>query len=465
MLYRKYRPNNFEEVIGQENTVTCLKNAIILKKLHHAILFCGPRGLGKTTLARILSKCVNCLKSPMTTTPCLECESCKSIAQGNFVDVIEIDAASNRGIDEIRELKEKINYRPALGVKKIYIIDEVHMLTSEAFNALLKTLEEPPEHVMFILATTDPEKMPETILSRCQRFDLNSVKYSDLKRLLEEILIKEGILIENEVFQVIFKRSGGSIRDSLSLLEKLILSSVGEKLTLQHVEKDLGLVPEERFQFFENIVLSNNISKVLEFIDEIWFEGTEVDEFFKQYCYYLKKKGLQSQESNFYWIEEILSVLFKLKSEEDKRLVGYVIVQKIRELSKPIKREAFVTHKEQDSIKRSKDISLEEILSRWDEFLKLLKRKKIVLLAYLSGGRVVDINNEKIIIEFPIGHQFHVDALKKGKNKDYIEEMLLEVYNMPLALEPIFEHKEVFEVEDNLLQSVMDVFGGEIVTK
>ncbi|MCX5774343.1 MAG: DNA polymerase III subunit gamma/tau [Fusobacteria bacterium] len=466
MLYRKYRPLCFEQVKGQETTVISLKNALKLGKLHHAILFCGPRGLGKTTLARVLAKCVNCITHPMSATPCLVCESCKAITNGSFMDVLEIDAASNRGIDEIRELKEKINYRPSVGIKKIFIIDEVHMLTTEAFNALLKTLEEPPEHIMFILATTDPEKLPDTILSRCQRFDLASINYNDLKILLSEILLQEEVKIEDSVYKVIFERSGGSIRDSLSLLEKLILSSADGVLTLSSVEKNLGFVPEEKFQFFENVVFSTQIGKVLEFIDELWLEGIEVDDFFKQFCYYLKSKSLQNKESNFEWIEEILSVLYHFKNEEDKRLIGYVVVHKIRELEIPREKNSkknLVSMREKISVKS--EISLKEIESRWNELLSILKRKRIVMMAYLSGSKPISIEGNTLLIEFPEGHQFHVESMSKPKNREYLEEIFFEVFNIVLKIDIQIVRNLVVDEEEDLLKKVMDVFGGEIVSK
>jgi len=469
MLYSKYRPLEFSQVKGQDSTVTSLKNALTLGKLHHAILFCGPRGLGKTTLARIVAKCVNCLKSPMSESPCGECESCLSITKGNFIDVIEIDAASNRGIDEIRQLKERVNYKPAQGVKKIFIIDEVHMLTTEAFNALLKTLEEPPVHVMFILATTDPEKLPETILSRCQRFDLSSVKYSELKSLLSDILQKEGVTVEDEVYKILFERSGGSIRDSLTLMEKLILSAQENHLTLKNVEDNLGFVSAQRFQFFENIILSNQISSVLELIDELWLEGIEIDDFFKQYCFYLKSKSFKEEGVKLEWIEEILSVLYHLKNEEDKRLLGYVIVHRIRELefgSKRVSKKVSTLPLPREERVFNREISAEELSEKWDELLTILKRKRIVMVAYLSGSVAKGISGENILIELPKGHQFHLDALSKLKNREYLEEVLFEVFNMPLKMEFSFEEGGEVVVEDDLLKTVMDVFGGgEIIKK
>ncbi|HJH07512.1 MAG TPA: DNA polymerase III subunit gamma/tau, partial [Fusobacterium ulcerans] len=212
-LYRKYRPKNFEEIAGQKEIVKTLKASLRNGKTSHAYLFTGPRGVGKTTIARLIAKGVNCLENGITDEPCNKCENCLSINDGSFMDMIEIDAASNRGIDEIRQLKEKINYQPSKGRKKIYIIDEVHMLTKEAFNALLKTLEEPPEHVIFILATTEADKILPTIISRCQRYDFKTLSPAEMKEKLGEISENEGVSVPDDVLDLIYENSGGSMRD------------------------------------------------------------------------------------------------------------------------------------------------------------------------------------------------------------------------------------------------------------
>ena len=208
-LYRKYRPKDFSEIAGESDIVKTLKNSLDNDRISHAYLFSGPRGVGKTTSARLIAKGVNCLKNGISSSPCNECENCREIDNGSFIDLIEIDAASNRGIDEIRELKDKINYQPSKGRKKIYIIDEVHMLTKEAFNALLKTLEEPPEHVIFILATTEPDKILPTIISRCQRYDFKSLTYTEVKDKLSEICRGENVEIDEGSLGLIYESSGG----------------------------------------------------------------------------------------------------------------------------------------------------------------------------------------------------------------------------------------------------------------
>src|SRR5947209_7941222 len=241
VLARRYRSSTFDEVVGQEHVAQTLKKAIASDRVAHAYLFNGTRGVGKTSMARILAKALNCLSSDKPTTePCGKCDSCLAIARGDDIDVIEIDAASNTGVDNIREVIENAQYRPARSRFKIYIIDEVHMLSKSAFNALLKTLEEPPSHVKFILATTEPEKVLPTILSRCQRYDFRNISSREIAGHLTEICKNEKIKADDDALLLVAKAGAGSMRDSLSLLDRLL--SVGEKhITVELIEQLLGL--------------------------------------------------------------------------------------------------------------------------------------------------------------------------------------------------------------------------------
>lgn len=280
VVARRYRPKAFEELIGQEHVAQALENAITTNRVGHAYLFTGARGVGKTSAARILAKALNCEKGP-TPTPCNECDICERITAGEDVDVLEIDGASNRGIDEIRQLRQNAGVRPSRSRYKIYIIDEVHMLTREAFNALLKTLEEPPEHVKFIFCTTEATKIPITILSRCQRFDFAGILTRSIRQRLEQIVAAEGVEAESEALEVIARRAAGSMRDSQSLLEQLLAFSPG-KITVADVNGMLGTAGEERLAALIGHVIKRNAAGALADLDAAMTAGVDVAQFIEQ---------------------------------------------------------------------------------------------------------------------------------------------------------------------------------------
>lgn len=282
----KYRPQSFDEVIGQEHVVSALKNAILQKRVHHAYLFSGPRGVGKTSLARILAKSLNCEKGP-TLSPCGKCLSCVEISKANSLDIIEIDAASNRGIDEIRTLRESVKLSTSHARYKIYIIDEVHMLTQEAFNALLKTLEEPPAHVKFIFATTHPHKVLPTILSRCQKFQFSLVELDKIVAKLKRIVEAEKLKIKDSFLYTIAKACGGSIRDAESLLDQLV-PVVLEKGSLEDVFSFLGIIDEESLNVLTKSLFEKDIPACLNFIDSLIKGGKDISTFFDAFLEHLR---------------------------------------------------------------------------------------------------------------------------------------------------------------------------------
>ena len=307
-LYRKYRPSTLEDVIGQDVIIKILKNAVINNKIGHAYLFSGPRGIGKTSIAKLVAKTVNCL-NPKDGSPCEQCENCMAINNGFNADIIEIDAASNNGVDEIREIKNKINLVPNQLKYKVYIIDEVHMLSIGAFNALLKTLEEPPEYIIFILATTDPQKVPATIVSRCQCFEFHRISSKNIVERLEYICKNEKIDVEKSVLEKIAELADGGLRDSIGMLDKLNAYS-NDKITMEDFEKVNGIVSNQDKQKFLDLILNGNIIEIIKFIDEIYDLGKDLN-IFVQDMLKITKENIISyyiESKKEYNIEQLLNL-------------------------------------------------------------------------------------------------------------------------------------------------------------
>ncbi|MCH5148573.1 MAG: DNA polymerase III subunit gamma/tau [Clostridiales bacterium] len=286
-FYRTFRPRTFDEVVRQEHIVRILKNQIATDKVGHAYLFCGPRGTGKTTLAKIFARAINC-EHPVDGSPCGKCAACKALSEGSNLDVYEIDAASNNGVDEMRDLREKVQYPPVAGKYKVYIIDEVHMLTASAFNAVLKTLEEPPRHAIFILATTEPQKIPATILSRCMRFDFKLIPRKDLEELIKSVFIKTGKEFEDEAVTAIARAGAGSARDSLSIADMCASYSRG-KLTYNDVNAVLGSAEYARVSKICGAILEENASEALSAVEEILATGKSVGVLIKDMLSFLNE--------------------------------------------------------------------------------------------------------------------------------------------------------------------------------
>jgi DNA polymerase III subunit gamma/tau len=314
-LYRKFRPDSFQDVKGQDAIVRTLKNQIRAQRIGHAYLFCGTRGTGKTTVAKILAKAVNC-EHPIDGNPCNECETCKAIAAGNSMNVIEIDAASNNGVDNIREIREEVAYSPTSGKYKVYIIDEVHMLSIGAFNALLKTLEEPPSYVIFILATTEAHKIPITILSRCQRYDFKRIARTTIVDRLRELMDEEQVEVEDKALRYIAKKGDGSMRDALSLLDQCIAFYLGEKLTYEHVLDVLGAVDTDEFSKLLREVLDGDVTQVILHLENMIMQGRDLTQLVNDFTWYLRNLLLLKSSDN---MEDVLDVsaenLEQLKEE------------------------------------------------------------------------------------------------------------------------------------------------------
>lgn len=316
-LYRKWRPSTFDEVKGQDHIVTTLKNQVINDRIGHAYLFCGTRGTGKTSVAKILAKAVNCAH-PVDGNPCGECEVCRAVAAGASMNVIEIDAASNNGVDNIREIKEEVAYPPTQGRFKVYIIDEVHMLSIGAFNALLKTLEEPPAYVIFILATTEAHKIPITILSRCQRYDFKRISIDTISARLSELMVAEDISADERALRYVAKAADGSMRDALSLLDQCLAFYMGQELKYENVLEVLGAVDTEVFSdFFRGIVAGDAIGLIHK-LEKIIIDGRDLSQFVSDFTWYLRNLMLLQSQTDASDVLEMSEENMKLLKEDAK---------------------------------------------------------------------------------------------------------------------------------------------------
>lgn len=374
-LYRKWRPTDFKDVKGQEHIVQTLQNQIKSDRIGHAYLFCGTRGTGKTTVAKILAKAVNC-QNPKDGNPCGECPTCKAIAAGTSMNVIEIDAASNNGVDNIREIREEVQYSPTEGKYKVYIIDEVHMLSIGAFNALLKTLEEPPSYVIFILATTEAHKIPITILSRCQRYDFHRISIETIADRLSELMKEENITVEDKAVKYIAKAADGSMRDALSLLDQCIAFYLGKELKYDNVLEVLGAVDTTVFAEMLELLLKSDVSGCMELLEQMVMQGRDLTQFVSDFIWYLRNLLLVKTTDDEAKLEDIIDVStdsLKQLSQEAKLTDMETLMRYIRVLSdlandlryatqKRIKVEIALIKLAKPAMEQSKD--MDDIISR-----------------------------------------------------------------------------------------------------
>ena len=328
-LYRKFRPQEFEDVKGQDHIVTTLKNQIKADRIGHAYLFCGTRGTGKTTVAKIFAKAVNC-EHPVDGSPCGECAICRAIADGSSMNVIEIDAASNNGVDNIRQIREEVTYRPTEGKYKVYIIDEVHMLSAGAFNALLKTLEEPPSYVIFILATTEAHKIPITILSRCQRYDFHRISIDTIAGRLMDLMEEEGVDVEERAIRYVAKAGDGSMRDALSLLDQCIAFHLGETLTYENVLEVLGAVDTEIFSRLLRQIINKDITGAIGTLDALVDEGREMGQMVNDFTWYLRNLLLMQSSDDMEDVLDMSKENIAALKEETQLVKPEVLMRYIR---------------------------------------------------------------------------------------------------------------------------------------
>jgi DNA polymerase-3 subunit gamma/tau len=507
-LYRKYRSQNFDEIIGQPVIVQTLKNAIENNRLAHAYLFSGPRGTGKTSTARILAKALNCQEGP-TVKPCGKCPNCEKIRTGHAADVIEIDAASNRGIDEIRELRERVRYAPLEGRYKVYIIDEVHMLTQEAFNALLKTLEEPPAHTIFVLATTESQKVPLTIASRCQRLEFARLKLGEIKSQLAMIAKAEKIGIEDKALDLIARSAEGAMRDAISLLDQLISFS-GQQIVYDNVVTLLGTADEELLFGFGEAVISGDIKGVLELIKKGMEEGRSMQQVardlvlhFRNLLHlkvgsgealeltadYLKRLESQAQKFSFEKIKEVIGALAKaeldMKWHPHARLVLEVAMMellgeshpapratpdetRVAAASRPTPIEAPKTEAKPVAqampVMATGDLSFDRVKEHWEAILENMRKKSIYGYVSLHEGEPMGISEKgKLLIGFRKGYTFHKERMEDTKNKQAFEESIREVLGRQIPIECIISDG-IVKAPSLSANAVAEFFSGKVVS-
>ncbi len=514
-LYRKWRPQSFEDIVGQDHITQTLQNAIRLQRINHAYLFSGPRGVGKTTTARILAKALNCQNGP-TEHPCNHCSQCISISRGQSLDVLEIDGASNRGIEEIRELRSKIGFAPAEGKFKVYIIDEVHMLTTEAFNALLKTLEEPPTRVLFIFATTALHKVPKTILSRCQCFYFRRISNEEIVEKLKRIAEQEQLNIDLSSLHLIAENATGSMRDAESILDQVITYSEN-KVTTEEVREILGLIPHEIFWGLMEAILTNNTEAGLILINRLVKEGVDLSQFVQDLLLYVHnislvkvlgkdypfsnfdpgKKGLEKiwtlmESTN---IKRFLDIIEELKAIEERiRFHNYpwvllelmmVKLTCITEIStqKQIIKESIIgnndvaTKKEEKEleivIKKDKDKEVYptkmekkgsketqknyELEKVWTKVLSRIKEERISLYAFLTAGHNIHLEDDQLVISFSSDCLFHKESLEKKENRKIVEVIFKEETEHEIKLKCIIEEEVKGEVNSSVLAKERDI--------
>ncbi|MCF6156027.1 MAG: DNA polymerase III subunit gamma/tau [Candidatus Brocadia sp.] len=490
VLARRYRPQTFEDLVGQEPIVITLRNAIRSNRVAHAYLLAGPRGVGKTSMARILSKALNCQHGP-TDTPCNICDICRCISEGNDIDVLEIDGASNRGIDEVRNIRQNVGYAPSRARYKIYIIDEVHMLTREAFNALLKTLEEPPAHVKFIFATTAANRLPETVQSRCQRFDFKNISIHDIEKRLLDICKSEGVQVEPAAIYMIARYARGGLRDSQSVLDQL-LSFCKDKISPEDVSFVLGCIDEDKIQGMFDSFVKKDVSSALRIVDEVLTEGKTPGEFIDQLlpcvrdllifsscgqeatwfefnASFVQRYGKSFSCDTLMYMVQILSdakmrttdsllqrILLEMAVIKLCRMesVGSLneIVEKIASLEERLVRcKTGPVGKNEEIVPVQKSVTASMVLESvseeyhttatksgnfenlcdektvWEKVLLMTQNKKKSTWALLKEGRFVGFKDGEITIEFPGNFSFHKEKLDQTEEKKLIEQCAKEV--------------------------------------
>jgi len=517
----KWRPQDFESIVGQEHIVGTLKNAIQKNRLAHAYLFTGPRGVGKTSTARILAKALNCKEGP-TVKPCQKCHSCLEINQGRSLDVIEIDGASNRGIDEIRALRENVKFSPTQGKYKVYIIDEVHQITPDGFNALLKTLEEPPEFVKFIFATTHPQKVIPTIISRCQRMDFRRITVIEIIAQLEKIVREEKIMVDKDVLSAVAKSSDGSLRDAESVLDQLVSFAKGN-VSLKDAISVLGMVEQDVLFSLTDKIIQKDPQGALQLFNEIIDDGKDPGVFLSNFIEHFRNlmvaKVSKADTKLVDLPQEVCDLLFeqsKLLSLEDiftafnilvatqemtKRLdsqripleislvkLAYKRSENRKNQSNPSTTDVLPAKKElanpQEEIKeapaqmrvpappikpgaaKNPSVSLDNIKNIWGNIVDNLAKIKMSVSTYLSEGEPTKVQGDVLTVAFPKNYSLHKESLDRKENKAIIEKAVSELCNADLRLNFILvaQIKQESDARSNpFIKSALEMFGGRVI--
>ncbi len=508
-LYLKWRPGKFGEVVGQEGTVRILQNSVRRGETSHAYLFAGPRGTGKTSVARILAKAVNC-EDPREGEPCNKCSSCGKIEEGTALDIIEIDGASNRGIDKIRELREEVNFAPAELDNKVYIIDEVHMLTNQAFNALLKTIEEPPDKVTFVFATTEPEEVPATIVSRCQVFEFKEIAQADIQARLEEVASSEGIEIEDEALELIASRARGSMRDGLVILEQIMASGATGKIDREDLFELLGLVEGETTDRYIDGLMEGRPGKLLEILDDLTSRGRDLELFLEQVLEKLRvrvrKKDDPVKVKKLVGLSRgVLDTSDDLKRSSHKQValeVGTLeLVDRFGdfdtsgasppETAREETEGGAESHSEEEltdggegekeNNKRAKppaggsEANQEGSIrgsERWREMVERIEEDKISIAAFLEEANPV-VRNQDLYLEFSREFSFHKESLEATSNisylrsvvEDYFDEIdeLRIIYSEDEGNDPLEDDQSANDLLDEKSELVKEKFGGNVI--
>ena len=507
----KWRPQDFESVVGQDHIVGTLKNAIQKNRLANAYLFTGPRGVGKTSTARILAKALNCKEGP-TVKPCQKCSSCLGINQGNSLDVIEIDGASNRGIDEIRALRENVKFSPTQGKYKVYIIDEVHQITPDGFNALLKTLEEPPEFVKFIFATTHPQKVMPTIISRCQRMDFRRITVIEIISQLEKIILEEKAAVDKEVLFAVAKSSDGSLRDAESILDQLVSFSQGS-VSLKDAISVLGMVEQDVLFSLTDKIIQKDPQGALKLFNEIIDDGKDPGVFLVNLIEHFRNLMVSKvskadtklvdlpqevcdrlfKQSQSLSLEDIFSTFNILVGTQEmaKRLDSQRIPLEIslvrlaysrpagekpkipapgkEEQAHPEETVKDVVPEESSPAqipKEHKTVSLDQVKDVWNNIVSSLAGIKMSVSTYLSEGEPTKMQGNILTIAFPKNYSLYKESLEKKENRALIEKAASDLCNTELRINFILaaQAKQEQDARSNpFIQTALEMFGGRVV--